>query len=334
MDDKSKKYFLKGFGYLINQDYDRALDELKEVVMQNTHIIEMYIALGTLYRKKGEYLKAIHIHESAVGEKNIRDDLKKQVLHELVLDYKLSGQYDKALYNLNNLLKMDKSPVLYKLLATLYFDKGEYESAIKNFTRYSKMSKRDVTKEIALCYYNLAGKSEDYKKKIKLLKKSIEYFKTFRLANYRLLDEYVNKNERKLVFNQLISIIENDIFYTVDDVNIVSNIFFDDGKLEDFVKKCIEKVSKKNKNPLYHIYLSGYYQKKGDLEKAKKILGEYLIENKKVVVVNKYLELTNDPIIVHLKDELIYKCDSCGEKFSFYFDICPKCNGIQTLAFN
>lgn len=335
MDDKSKKYFLKGFGHLINQDYDKALEDLKEVVMQNTHMVEMYVALGTLYRNKGEYLKAIHIHESAVGEKNIKDDLKKQILHELVLDYKLSGQYDKALFNLNNLLKMDKSPVLFKLLASLYFDKGDYESAIKSYLKYSKLSKKDVSKEIANCYYKLSENQSDIKKRIKLLKKSLGYFAAFRLASYKLLEEYATLKNKKLIYEQIKNIINYDIFYSLDDLNKVSNIYFDDDKLDVFVKECIKKVSQKNKNPLYYLFLANYFSKKGELDKAKSLLADYISDGKRYnIVLEKYLELINEPVLKSVVSDRKYICEKCKETYLEYYDICPKCGGIQTIYFN
>ncbi|KAA0258865.1 hypothetical protein FHQ18_02660 [Deferribacter autotrophicus] len=333
VDDKSKKSFLKGFGYLINQEYDKALDELKEVVKNNTHMVEMYVALGTLFRNKGEYLKAIHIHESAVGEKDLKEDLKKQILHELVLDYKLSGQFEKAIYYLNTLLKIDKSPVLYKLMATLLFEKGEYENAIKFYLKYAKLSKKNVSREIAYCYFKIAEKISDPKGKIKQLKKSVNYFSNFRLANYELLKIYKEIKNDKLLFNQLSWIIDNDIFLKKEDINLVSNIYFDKEKLEEFVKKCIGKVSTKNENPIYYIFLSEYFSKTGDTQKAISILKDFLKEKKKVIVAKQYILLKDDEVLTNLFEEYLYICNKCNEPFNEYYDICPRCNSIQTLYF-
>ncbi|MGA1845465.1 tetratricopeptide repeat protein [Deferribacter abyssi] len=333
MDDKSKKSFLKGFGYLINQEYDKALDELKEVVRNNTHMVEMYVALGTLFRNKGEYLKAIHIHESAVGEKNLKEDLKKQILHELVLDYKLSGQFEKAIYYLNTLLKIDKSPVLYKLMATLLFEKGEYENAIKFYSKYAKLSKKDISKEIAYGYFKLSEKTSDLKGKIKQLKKSINSFSSFRLANYELIKVYKKIENDKLLYNQLNWIIDNDVFFKKDDINFVSTIYYDKEKLDEFVKKCIGKVSTKNKNPIYYIFLSEYFSKKGDKQKAISILQDFLKEKKINIVAKQYVLFKEDEILSNLFDEYLYICKKCGESFNDYYDICPRCKSIQTLFF-
>ena len=55
------KAFFKGIQYILSNDHDHAIEEFTKSVQVNSETIETYVALGNLYRSKGDIDRAIRI---------------------------------------------------------------------------------------------------------------------------------------------------------------------------------------------------------------------------------------------------------------------------------
>ncbi|RME80890.1 MAG: heat-shock protein, partial [Zetaproteobacteria bacterium] len=63
--DAAIRPLVRGIHYLVAEDPDRALHELVEVARTHgAELAEVYLALGDLFRARGEYLRAVRIHQS------------------------------------------------------------------------------------------------------------------------------------------------------------------------------------------------------------------------------------------------------------------------------
>ena len=56
--------FLKGIQYILADDTDQAIEAFSKAVQINSETIETYVALGNLFRAKGEIDRAIRIRQS------------------------------------------------------------------------------------------------------------------------------------------------------------------------------------------------------------------------------------------------------------------------------
>jgi len=68
---KGDKSFFKGIQYLLSNDHDQAIEEFTKSVQVNSDTIETYVALGNLYRSKGDIDRAIRIRQNIVLRPNI-----------------------------------------------------------------------------------------------------------------------------------------------------------------------------------------------------------------------------------------------------------------------
>ena len=55
------KAFFKGIQYILANDHDQAIEEFTKSVQVNSDTVETYVALGNLYRSKGDIDRAIRI---------------------------------------------------------------------------------------------------------------------------------------------------------------------------------------------------------------------------------------------------------------------------------
>jgi lipopolysaccharide biosynthesis regulator YciM len=94
-DQFSKDYFV-GLNYLLNEQPDEAVDVFIKMLDVDNNTVETHMALGSLFRKRGETNRAIRIHQNIIARPNLGKDLRLQALQELGRDYMVAGVYDRA----------------------------------------------------------------------------------------------------------------------------------------------------------------------------------------------------------------------------------------------
>ena len=60
--DAPRAYF-KGLNLLLNEQQDKAIDAFIEAVQHDPDTTELHFALGNLFRRRGEYERAVRVHE-------------------------------------------------------------------------------------------------------------------------------------------------------------------------------------------------------------------------------------------------------------------------------
>src|SRR3954462_14901501 len=90
-----KSYF-KGLNFLLNEQPDKAIEAFIEVVKVDPETVELHFALGSLFRRRGEYDRAIRMHQNLLERADLPEDQKVSALTELGQDYLKAGILDRA----------------------------------------------------------------------------------------------------------------------------------------------------------------------------------------------------------------------------------------------
>jgi lipopolysaccharide biosynthesis regulator YciM len=88
--------YVKGVNFLLNEQPDKAIDVFLQVLEVESETIETHLALGNLFRRRGEVERAIRIHQNVIAHPAINDQQRALALLELGMDYMRSGLYDRA----------------------------------------------------------------------------------------------------------------------------------------------------------------------------------------------------------------------------------------------
>ncbi|MGD8530893.1 MAG: tetratricopeptide repeat protein, partial [Syntrophobacterales bacterium] len=88
--------FLEGIHYILANDRDQAIEAFTRAVQINSETIETYVALGNLFRAKGEIDRAIRIRQSILIRQKVDPTTKLQALFDLAMDYKQGGFLQRA----------------------------------------------------------------------------------------------------------------------------------------------------------------------------------------------------------------------------------------------
>ncbi len=126
----SSNYF-RGLNYLLNEQPDKAIEVFLKIAEINQDTVETHLALGNLFRRRGEMDKAIRFHKHIISRPNLTDEQRSQALLELGEDYMRAGLLDRAERLFVELLDHDpKAQIPARQLLDIYQQEKDWEKAI------------------------------------------------------------------------------------------------------------------------------------------------------------------------------------------------------------
>jgi lipopolysaccharide assembly protein B len=93
---RSPKAYFKGLNYLLNEQQDLAIDAFIEAVQNDPDTSELHFALGNLFRRRGEYDRAVRVHEHLLSRGDLKQAERDRAQHALSLDFLKAGLLDRA----------------------------------------------------------------------------------------------------------------------------------------------------------------------------------------------------------------------------------------------
>jgi lipopolysaccharide biosynthesis regulator YciM len=93
--DAPKAYY-KGLNLLLNEQQDKAIDAFIEAVQHDPGTSDLHFALGNLFRRRGEYERAVRVHQHLLGRGDISATERERAQHALAQDYLKAGLFDRA----------------------------------------------------------------------------------------------------------------------------------------------------------------------------------------------------------------------------------------------
>lgn len=94
-DDSPRTYF-KGLNLLLNEQQDQAIDAFIEAVQNDPDTTELHFALGNLFRRRGEFGRAVRVHEHLVGRGDLSAAERARAQVALAQDFMKAGLFDRA----------------------------------------------------------------------------------------------------------------------------------------------------------------------------------------------------------------------------------------------
>lgn len=99
----SRDYFV-GLNYLLNEQPDEAINTFIQALGVNSDTVDTHIALGKLFRTRGQADKAVRIHQNLLARPALCDATHQHIQLELARDFMALGMHDRAQRLLHALL--------------------------------------------------------------------------------------------------------------------------------------------------------------------------------------------------------------------------------------
>lgn len=93
---QAPKAYFKGLNFLLNEQQDQAIDAFIEAVQSDPDTSELHFALGNLFRRRGEYDRAVRVHEHLLSRGDLPRADRERAQHALALDFLKAGLLDRA----------------------------------------------------------------------------------------------------------------------------------------------------------------------------------------------------------------------------------------------
>ncbi|MFA6230379.1 MAG: lipopolysaccharide assembly protein LapB [Rhodanobacter sp.] len=158
----SSDYF-RGLNYLLNEEQDKAIEVFLKLAEYNRDTVETHLALGNLFRRRGEVDRAIRLHQHLVSRPGLSDAMKTVALLELGEDYMRAGLLDRAEALFSDLVAMDAlAPSALRHLIAIYQHERDWNKAIEHARRLEVMTGEEEAPMIAQFYCELADRSRQH----------------------------------------------------------------------------------------------------------------------------------------------------------------------------
>ena len=335
--------YLKGINYILTNEPDKAIEAFSQAVQINSDTVETYMALGNLFRNKGEISRAIRIHQSIILRPNLDKKTKLQGHYDLSLDFKKAGFMERAINSFEEVVAMDSHFLDAHLhLLELYEDTREWEKAYAAQSKISKLRKTNDNHVLAHHMTEL-GKIQAEQGHASQAKKS---FKKAISLSVGCVDAYLHLGDllsQEGAGSKAIStwrqVMEISPALTYLVYPRLEEAYF---KLNQFDKmeETLRENSRKNYYDIHtHLAFADYLYKKSMVEEATKELktvlelkpnhlearrelGKYYMEqgqeSEAVAVYSSFFESYSSP-------EKNFQCSECGYESRELLWRCPQC---------
>lgn len=129
----ARDYFV-GLNYLLNDQQDQAIETFIGALEVNSDTIETHIALGNLFRSRGEADRAVRIHQNLLARPTLSVSQGEKIQLELSRDFLHLGLHDRAERLLQNLVNDAGDAQLRQaarlLLVDLFEREAEWQAAL------------------------------------------------------------------------------------------------------------------------------------------------------------------------------------------------------------
>ena len=136
----SHRYF-QGLNYLLDEQPDKAIAVFIEMAEVTSDTIETHLALGSLFRRRGEIERAIRIHQNIISKPGLEERQRTRALLELGEDYMHAGLFDRAENLFKELIGLEShAPSAVRHLLDIYQQEKDWQQALQQAQKLEAIS--------------------------------------------------------------------------------------------------------------------------------------------------------------------------------------------------
>ena len=341
--------YIKGLNYLLNEQQDKAIDVFIRMLEVNSDTVETHLALGNLFRKRGEVDRAIRIHQNLIARATLSNEQRTDAILELGQDYMKAGLFDRAEALFQELIEnnVHLSSVL-PLLLDIYQQERDWENAIMIAGQMGFVGEQPAKSVIAQFYCELAENARarsDVEEAGRLLEKAGEY--NPHCARARLISGGIarQKGDYQAALAADEQVAESDIELLPEILDNMHACHVELGTIDgmiDYLHRAISRYA--GISPVLAL-ADIMASEKGGASAAEFIAGE-LGKRPSVRGLSRFIDLSlsqsegaaHDNLIIlkNITDQLlenkpVYKCHDCGFCGKTLHWQCPSCKHWNTV---
>lgn len=149
--------FFRGLNYLLDEQPDKAIDVFLKLAEVDPETVETHLALGSLFRRRGEVDRAIRIHQNLVARPSLSKEQRAYAVFELGQDYMRAGLFDRAESLFGELVeqKLHRRRALVRL-REIYQQEKDWRRCLEVAQQLQSVTDESMSTEIAQYHCELA----------------------------------------------------------------------------------------------------------------------------------------------------------------------------------
>lgn len=343
------EYFL-GLNYLLNEQPDKAVDVFIKLLEVDSETVETHLALGSLFRRRGETDRAIRIHQNLIARPQLLPHQKTAALMALGQDYMRAGFFDRAEKIFKELAKNKGKHQVESLekLIEIYQREKEWTACIETSKKLESITGTKLDVQVAHYYCEWAEISlslKNYHDVYQYLKNAFYADKNSVRASLLLGKLEQDKKNYKAAIKAFKQIKKQDPDYLSEVIDPLIFCYQQIKKETECVVYFKETMQEYPRVPFLFFLASQIKQNIG-VEQALDFLAEQLEKHPSVKGINQliawHLETTYGKVRTKLQvlydmtnkllsDKPIYRCIQCGFGGKHLHWLCPSCKEWSTM---
>ena len=156
-DNQVNQEYFKGLNFLLNEQPDKAIEVFIKALEVDSETVELHLALGGLFRRKGQVDRATRIHQNLIARPSLTEEQRLQSVYELAQDYYKAGLLDRA----ENLFLELKESLSYRRqaidgLCEIYQQEKEWSNAIDVLHSHRRADRPKYAKQLSHFWCEMA----------------------------------------------------------------------------------------------------------------------------------------------------------------------------------
>jgi len=341
--------YIKGLNYLLNEQQDKAIDVFIRMLEVNSDTVETHLALGNLFRKRGEVDRAIRIHQNLIARSSLNTEQRSDAVLELGQDYMKAGLFDRAEGLFKELIEnsVHLSTVL-PLLLDIYQQEKDWDNAIGIAGQMGFVGEQPAKSVIAQFYCELAENArarENNEEAASLLMKASEYDPHCARARLIMGNIARQRGDYRAALEAYEQVAERDIELLpeiLDDMHACHRELGDEKAFIDYLHEAITRYA--GISPV--LVLADILSSKEGSESAARFIAGELGKRPSVRGLSRFIDLSlsrsegaaheNLLLLKNMTDQLlenkpVYQCRECGFYGKMLHWHCPSCKQWNTV---
>ncbi len=341
--------YYKGLNFLLNEQPDKAIDVFVQMLEVDSDTVETHLALGNLFRRRGEVDRAIRIHQNLIARPTLNREHRAQALLELGQDYMRAGLYDRAESLFRELMEsnLHREQALGNLLV-IYEREKEWEKSLQIANQLESTTGQQLDNQRAHYYCELADEAHtaaDIRLASDYLKKAYACNKDSVRAAILLGEMEKAKGNYGTAIRTFKKIAQNNPVYISVVLPSLQKCFESMDDIKQF-KVFLQKYFEKHHGLTEAVMLTKMIKEDEGDTAAAIFLKEHLKNNPSLDGIYQLVSLNPDegsittPETLHLLRGLLeklleenpqYKCSNCGFNAKTMHWQCPSCNKWSSI---
>ncbi|MCD6038680.1 MAG: lapB [Gammaproteobacteria bacterium] len=341
--------YLVGLNFLLNEEPDKAVDVFIKMLEVDSDTVETHLAVGKLFRRRGEVDRAIRIHQNLIARPQLDKAYRDQSLFELGQDYFSAGVLDRAERIFLEVVNVkDYAVPAYRALLDIYQQEKAWENAIAIASKLEATTKKNMQPVIAHYFCELAEIAISHQQN----EQPNQYIKNALTADYQCVRASLlqakldmNKGDYKSALRSLQKIKDQNPDYIGESIEALAFCYEALKEEEKLVKHLMQILKEYPRVPVVLILSERIRRWKGD-KTAANFVADYVRRYPSIHGLHLFITLyqsstegraREDLLILQnltkklLTDKPDYRCVSCGFSGKSLHWQCPGCKQWSTV---